>query len=235
MLKYEIVANELRRMIVDGSYPINSQLPIEKDIMEQFSVSRITVKRAFDILVEEGLVIRRRGKGSFVKNIDEKTALLFARSKQFLGFSNNYRTGIETFVNKFEVKLPSEDVQKKLKIDPDDWVYYFVRIRYHDDEPIVIEYTYMSMERIPGITMQILESSIYDYVETKLDLVIQSAHRIITARRSNAEERELLKIQDGVPVVNVEEVTFLDNGLPFSYTQNVHSGDKYQYVSIANK
>lgn len=236
MLKYEQIANDIRNKIVNGTYPVNSQLPLEKEIMEKYDVSRITVKKAYDILVEEGLIIKSRGRGTFVKDIDEDTALIFAKSRQFLGFSTNMaQSQIETKVSFFQVELPDEDVQKKLKIGPDDWVYHFIRTRIKDGVPTVIEYTFMPMELIPGITMQVLENSIYQYVEGELKLKIQSAHRIITAYSPNEEQKKLLDLKDNVPVVNVEEITFLDTGRPFSYTQNVHNSEIFQYVSITTK
>lgn len=236
MLKYEQIANDIRNKIVNDTYSVNSQLPLEKEIMEEYNVSRITVKKAYDILVEEGLIIKRRGRGTFVKDIDEDTALLFAKSRQFLGFSTNMaQSSIETKVSFFQVELPDSDVQKKLKIGPNDWVYHFIRTRYKEGQPVVIEYTFMPMELIPGITMDVLEHSIYHYVEEDLKLKIQSAHRIITAYAPNEEQKELLKLKDNIPVVNVEEITFLDTGKPFSFTQNVHNSEIFQYVSITTK
>lgn len=236
MLKYEMIANDIRNKIINNTYPVNSQLPLEKEIIQEYGVSRITVKKAYDILVNEGLVIKRRGNGTFVKNIDEDTALLFAKSRQFQGFSTNHaKSKIETYVSFFQVELPSEDVQKKLKINQNDWVYHFIRTRYKDDKPVVIEYTFMPMALIPGITKEILEHSIYQYIEEELKMKIQSAHRIITAYAPNEEQKELLKLEEMIPVVNVEEITFLDTGKPFSYTQNVHNSEIFNYVSITTK
>lgn len=236
MHKYEQIANDIRKKIVEGEYPINSQLPYEKDIMEKYNVSRITAKRAYDILVEESLIVKIRGKGTFVKNMDENSALLFMQSRQFLGFSRNYRNHqIESEVTYFEVALPDDDVQSRLKLNENDWVYHFIRTRLKDGEPVVIEYTYMPMSLIPGVTKETVKKSIYEYIENELNLKIDNAHRIITARMPYDEEQKMLKLDDNIPVVKVEEITFLSNGQPFSYTENIHSSEHFAYASIATK
>lgn len=235
MHKYDLISKDIRKKIVEGDYPINSQLPFEKDIMEQYNVSRITAKRAYDILVEEGLVVKIRGKGTFVKNMDDRSALLFMRTRQFMGFSsNNKNQEIDTTVVSFNVELPQPDICDRLKINKNDWVYHFTRVRHRDQDPVVIEYTTMPMALIPNLTQEIAEASIYAYVEGELGFKIKSAHRIITSRMPYDTEKELLNIGD-IPVVNVEEITYLDNGSPFSYTLNVHSSEHFSYVSIANR
>lgn len=236
MHKYEIIANDLRKKIVEGEYPINSQLPFEKDIMESYDVSRITAKRAYDILVEEGLIVKIRGKGTFVKNMDDSSVLLFMQSRQFLGFSKNNRNQkIESNVTHFEVVLPDDNIQSRLKINANDWVYHFVRTRHMENQAVVIEYTYMPMSLIPGVTRETVSKSIYEYIEDELGLKIDSAHRIITARMPYDEEKELLQLENNVPVVKVEEITYLTNGQPFSYTDNIHSSYHFAYASIATK
>ena len=158
------------------------------------------------------------------------------QSRQFLGFSRNYRNHqIESEVTHFEVALPDDGVQSRLKLNENDWVYYFIRTRLKDGEPVVIEYTYMPMSLIPGVTKETVKKSIYDYIENELDLKIDNAHRIITARMPYDEEQKMLKLDDNIPVVKVEEITFLSNGQPFSYTENIHSSEYFAYASIATK
>lgn len=93
----------------------------------------------------------------------------------------------------------------------------------------------MPMSLIPGVTEDIVKESIYDYIENELDLKIDNAHRIITARMPYDEEKVMLKLDENVPVVKVEEITFLTNGQPFSYTDNIHNSEYFAYASIATK
>ena len=72
MLKYEEIAEDIKNRIESGEYRPNDQLPLEKEMCEKYGVSRITIKKAMDKLVMRGLVVKRRGAGTFVKDIDDK-------------------------------------------------------------------------------------------------------------------------------------------------------------------
>jgi GntR family transcriptional regulator len=71
MAKYEEIAEDIRNGILSGKYNPNEQLPLEKEMCEQYGVSRITIKKAVDELVTQGLVIKRRGSGTFVKALND--------------------------------------------------------------------------------------------------------------------------------------------------------------------
>lgn len=90
MTKYERIANDMKEKIESGVYKPNDQLPFEAEMCDHYGVSRITVKKAMDLLVNEGLVVKRRGAGTFVKNITLKTdsEYPYSTSNQFSGFAN---------------------------------------------------------------------------------------------------------------------------------------------------
>ena len=104
-----------------------------------------------------------------------------------------------------------------------------------DGSPVVIEYTNMPIELIPGIKREVLEKSIYRYIEEQLHFKIQSAHRFIRALLPTPEEEELLQIEHGtLPILEVEQIAFLDDGRAFEYAKAHHRGDKqvFRVVSI---
>lgn len=236
MAKYKEIAEDIRRGILEGKYNPNEQLPLEKEMCQQYNVSRITIKKAVDELVDEGLVIKRRGAGTFVKAFDNSDVEGFSMSKQFSGFTeSNKNKKVESKILKFEVIHPSEEIATKLKMTCDDFVYYIVRVRYADDEALVIEYTYMPIGVIPGIKNDVLQKSIYGYIENDLKLKIKSAHKTIRAILPDKLEMENLAIDAGVPVLEVEQIGFLDNGQPFEYSISHHRGDKIEFKSISFK
>jgi len=142
---------------------------------------------------------------------------------------------VSSKIIKFEVIHPTEEIATKLKITIDDFVYYIIRTRYADDEPYVIEYIYMPISLIPGIKNDILMSSIYSYIEKNLKLKIKSAHRIIRAILPNEIEQEWLKIENNFPILEVEQVGFLDNGQPFEYSKARHRSDRMEFRSVSIK
>jgi GntR family transcriptional regulator len=236
MAKYEEIAENIRNGILSGKYNPNEQLPLEKEMCEYYGVSRITIKKAVDELVIQGLVIKRRGSGTFVKAVGGSDVQELSMAKQFEGFSEtNKDKKVSSKIVKFEVIHPTEEIATKLKITCDDFVYYTVRTRYADDEPYVIDYTYMPIGLIPGIKNDILLNSIYNYIEKDLKLKIKSAHRIIRAILPNELEKEWLKIESNFPILEVEQVGFLDNGQPFEYSKAHHRSDRIEFRSVSIK
>ena len=236
MAKYEEIAENIRNGILSGKYNPNEQLPLEKEMCEYYGVSRITIKKAVDELVIQGLIIKRRGSGTFVKAVGGSDVQELSMAKQFEGFSEtNKDKKVSSKIVKFEVIHPTEEIATKLKITCDDFVYHVIRARYADEEPYVIDYTYMPIGLIPGIKNDILLNSIYNYIEKDLKLKIKSAHRIIRAILPNELEQEWLKIESNFPILEVEQVGFLDNGQPFEYSKAHHRSDKIDFRTVSIK
>ncbi|MGN0143851.1 MAG: GntR family transcriptional regulator [Clostridium sp.] len=236
MSKYKDIAEDIRKDILDGKYNPNEQLPLEKEMCEYYDVSRITIKKAVDELVDEGLVIKRRGAGTFVKAFDNSDVEGFSMSKQFSGFSeSNKDKKVESKIVKFEVIHPTDEIAMKLKMTNDDFVYYIIRARYANGEAIVVEYTYMPIGVIPGIKNDILHKSVYHYIENTLNLKIKSAHKTIRAIGPNEYDKKYLNIDDTMPILEIEQIGFLDNGQPFEYSISHHRGDKSEFKSISFK
>lgn len=236
MTKYEEIADDVRQDIMNGKYSVNQQLPLEKEMCEYYNVSRITIKKAVDQLVSEGLVVKRRGAGTFIKDLASDEAKELSMSRQFKGFSEDHKSeSVSSKIVKFEVINPDEEVADKLRITVEDFVYHIIRVRYSDNIPFVIEYTYMPISLIPGIKNDVLENSIYRYIEDSLKLKIKSAHRTIRAISPNDIEQEYLEIDKGFPILEVEQIGFLDNGKAFEYSKSHHRGDKIEFRTVSIK
>ncbi|MVX65113.1 UTRA domain-containing protein [Clostridium chromiireducens] len=236
MAKYEEIAGDIRNGILSGKYNPNEQLPLEKEMCEHYGVSRITIKKAVDELVFQGLVIKRRGSGTFVKALDDNDVQELSLARQFEGFSETHKERkVTSEIIQFEVVHPTEEIATKLKITCDDFVYYVVRARFADDEPYVIDYTYMPIGLIPGMKKDVLLKSIYGYIENDLGFKIKSAHRLIRAILPSELEQKWLEIDSNFPILEVEQVGFLDNGQPFEYSKAHHRSDRIEFRTVSIK
>lgn len=234
MNKYEEIARDIYNDIASGKYEPGSQLALEKEMCAMYGASRITVKRAVDELVKQGLVVKRRGSGTFVKGVQEEDVENVGMCGQFGGFTNTYKGhDISTVVKKFEIVHPDEELAEKLKISLDDFVYDIIRVRYLDGKPANVEYTKMPIEVISGIKKDILLNSIYNHIENTLNLQIQSAHRTVTADMPTEEEKEYLQIEGVMPVLQVAQVAFLSDGRPFEYSVSRHRGDSSAFRAVS--
>ena len=234
MIKYQEIAGDIRKNILAGQYLSGEQLPLEKEMCAQYDVSRITIKKAVDELVKLGLVIKRRGSGTFVKSIDDEDAKDLSMARQFTGFTEtNKGKTLRTEIIKFDVVHPDKEIAAKLQIATDDFVYDIIRVRFANEMPIVIEYTKMPISLIPGIKKDVLLKSIYFYIQHQLKLKIQSAHRSIRAISPNPLEIEHLKVNESFPLLEVEQIAFLDDGRAFEYSISHHRSDQIVFKSVS--
>lgn len=238
MFKYEEIAKDIKQKIENGTYKPNEKLPQEMEMCKQYNASRITIREAMNLLVHQGLIMKRRGSGTFVKNIMEDLSDkdTIAKSYQFGGFSKDcIGHEISSDIHNLSVINPPEHVASQLKISTSDFTYYICRTRLIDKKPIVVEYTYMPINVISGITMDVLKGSIYDYIENKLKLKIKSAHRTARASLPTADEKKWLDIKadEIIPIFEVEQVAYLDDGRIFEYSKSRHRADYFELRSVS--
>ena len=224
MQKYNYIAGVVRKKIIDGDYEINQKLPSEKELGAEFSASKLTIKKALDILVSEGLIIKRRGAGTFVKSlsVDEMERLIIDNQMRGTTAFNPGKT-VTSKVLDFSVIPAPEKVSKKLNIAEKSFVYEIYRVRLVEEQPTVMEKMYMPIDLIVGLKKEDIEGSI----EEKLGLTIQSGHRTITVRKVTDFEAEELNLEQGDPVAVAEQTGYLSTGVPFEYSISVHRYDQF--------
>ena len=218
MLKYEKIAFDIKEDILSEKYKPNEQLPFEKELCEKYNVSKMTVKKALDLLVNDGLIIKRRGSGTFVKDITEKEIQRIIEKKQFSGLTTtSIGHKVTSKVLEFKIINATKEIADILKIEEDEFIYFVHRVRYVDDKAVVIEKTYIPLNLIPGMKLADVKKSIYGYIKDKLGLNIQSAHSTVRAMKSDELDRKYLNLEKDEPILEVERVAYLDNGKVFEY------------------
>ncbi|GEO58985.1 GntR family transcriptional regulator [Companilactobacillus bobalius] len=210
--KYVIVANRLRQQILEKEYQINEQLPQETAIAKSLNVSRITVRKALDILVSEGLIYRIQGSGTFVKDNQPGEGVKSKQSLEIFDF-NKYSVKL---IN-FGVSKPSPTVMDQMNINQFDLTYEIQRLIMNGKTIIALQNIFMPVKIIQGMQMGSLNGSIYDFIEKELDLNIDSAIRTISSEISNDDTSRILDLSKPEPLLTVEQRSFLDNGQIFEY------------------
>lgn len=233
MLKYMEIAIDIRDKILQEVYKPNEQLPFEKVLGEQYSASKMTVKKALDILVSEGLIIKRRGSGTFVKDVQVSDIQKIILSNQFQGLTNSYyKKKVSSIIIDFKVIPATKEISQNLKIEEDTFVYKIIRVRLIDDSPAVIEETYMPISIIPNLKKSILEGSLYEYIQGDLGLKIQSSHRTIRVKKANEFQIKHLNLKEHDPVAESKQIAYLDNGQAFEYSISTHSHLYFEFETV---
>ncbi|MGM9985941.1 MAG: GntR family transcriptional regulator [Bacillaceae bacterium] len=234
MKKYEKISNEVRKRIKEGVYPSDQPIPDENSLTKEFDCSRMTIKRALDELVMEGLLYRKRGHGTFIiqSTIYDNTVNVI--SEESVGLSKLLEDKeVTSKVIAFDIQFPTEEVAGQLRISKETPVYHIIRLRCVNGEPYVMEKTYMPANLIPGITHEVLHASIYEYIKDVLELKMGVTHRKIRACKSNELDQKYLDCKKDDPILEVEQVGFLNTGVPFEYSFTRHRYDKFVFTTVA--
>lgn len=232
MSKYKDIADDIRNKIKNNEYTFGQKLPYEYVLCMSYHCNKETMKKALEILVKEGLIIRRRGAGTFVKDYDP--AMESATNKFARGLTGKY-AGIKEVTSEvleFEVVPADEVLSKKLQIEIGDFVYHIIRLRFLDKKPHLIDISYMPISLIPNLKLEHLKGSIYEYIEKVLKLKIQSCHLTINAALSTPLEQQYLGLKQNEPYIQEEQISYLSNGAIFEYTLARHHYADFEFQTI---
>lgn len=233
MAKYKDIADDIRHKIKNQEYAFGQRLPYEYVLCMSYHCNKETMKKALEILVKEGLIIRRRGSGTFVKDMDP--ALENISGNVFTqGLSAKYKgiKKVTTQVLEFEVIPCDEFLAKKLQIEVGDFVYHIIRLRFLDEKPHLIDICYIPISIIPNLKLEHLKESVYGYIEKDLKLKIQSCHLTINAALSSPLEQQYLGLKENEPYIQEEQITYLSSGAIFEYTLARHHYADFEFQTI---
>lgn len=225
---YHQLKEELTKMI-ERKYSPGDLIPTESEIEELFSVSRMTVRLAVNTLVEEGLVIKRQGKGTFVQSpkITHSLSSITSWTQEMLDRSLTPKTLTTEYS---EMVCPRKIAQLLKLTNPEQQVIRLKRIRYANDEPMCIMINYLVKQEIPGFNEQSLKGeSLYKVLAEKYGVIITKAQETVEAREASEYEAEVLQIEPYAPVLFVTRLSYLPSDKPFEVVQVTSRADRYQY------
>lgn len=224
--KYQYLVNVLKDRI--ETMGKNEKIPSERQLAEQFNMSRLTVRKAVDQLVSQNKLYRINKVGTFTT--DEK---LYKKTDTFKGFSREVKKAGGTPSNKlieYSLKGASKDIAFKLGIKEGDPVYKVVRLRLKNNVPIMIDQAYFPQAVIP-LSETIVKGSIYDYITKTLGLKIKSAEQTYHATFAKEAFLKDLEIEKSTPVIKTELQVYLEDGRIFEYNVAYINTNHYQIVS----
>ncbi|MFR7797818.1 MAG: GntR family transcriptional regulator [Collinsella sp.] len=234
MPKYGAIAADIRRSIEDGALKPGDKLPTVVEFCELYSVSKITVKRAIEQITEEGLITSRRGSGTYVKDTAGLPGQAFFQGKndRAQGFSYEHRgEKVTSVVYDFSIVNPPADIAAQLGIAEDDFAYHVVRVRQADGKPIVIEYTYMPLELIPGLKKKDLYGSLYHFIREQCGLKI-SSFTVPFAPWQQPRKKPTSGHQTWLSLARAHQIGFLDSGAAFEYSTSRNVGDRFELHNV---
>ncbi|GAY73693.1 GntR family transcriptional regulator [Lentilactobacillus kosonis] len=215
-LVYRNIMTDLKRRIENNEFD-NKRLPDERSLSESYGVSRSSVKRALNVLANQGIIFKKRGSGTFINPLYQKNKSIFQYEGSNLGITDSFKSDGQIPQIKlldFKVVPATAELQTDLFLKPGDFVYQVKRLRTFDDHPFMIEQGYIPIKVAPELTQEVVVGSIFNYFEDTAGKSVTKSFMSIKAEPSNEEDRELLGLKENEPVGMMEGIFFLDDGTP---------------------
>jgi GntR family transcriptional regulator len=225
---YRQIEELLRQWIEEGNYKPGDVLPSEPDLESQFEVSRITVRQAIAELVQEGLLERERGKGTFVREpkITQKLNQISSWAETIQAIGMTPRT-VESRIE--EVKPPAW-VKRIISPSANGRVTRITRLRYANDEPMCIMTNYIRSDYVPRLEQEgLISESLYETLERRYKILLNHAEETVEATVADKMTAEKLKIYEGDPLLIVTRVTYNQLEEPIEVVTVKSRADRYQY------
>lgn len=224
--KYLEIKDYLNNKIKKGILKAGDKIPSERELMELFNVSRMTVRQAIDRLVNEGILVKMVGKGTFVTKEKLNTRLNILKSFTEEIIASGHKTSAK-LLSKREIRADPE-LAKKLKIPEYSSVLKVDRLRLVDGLVMSVNTSYFPMIRAFMIEeLDFSATSIYQQIEKELGLMIEKAVETISANAADRRISGLLRVKVGTPLLKITRLTIISNNIPIEYMEGLFRPDRY--------
>jgi GntR family transcriptional regulator len=222
---YQQLQRTLRDAIEKRVLDADDALPAERDLAEDFSVSRITVRKAIDGLVGEGLLVRQHGSGTFVRpRVEKNFSKLTSFSEDMRARGRKPRS---VWLQRAAGTVTPEEALA-LRLSPGTPVFRFHRIRFADDAPMAVEYATVVASCLGSVDA--VDSSLYEALEKAGNRPVRALQRL-RAVLLNAEQAERLGANERDAGLLVERLGFLADRRAVEFSQSYYRGDTYDFVA----
>jgi len=229
--KYYMLKKELVKKIDNDELVDNVMIPSERELCDTYNVSRITVRRAIDELVNEGYLYKIQGKGTFVKgdNLKQDLFSITSCTKDIcnLGMNPSRRVLSAEVIESFPKR------RRELELDLSDQLFCLDRVYLADGESINRTIAYLPLKYFPGLdTHNFQEESLYDVLEQNYQVKITRATRTIEAVLAKGEIADLLEVEEGMPIILFRGITYGIIGnkeVPIESFKSSYRTDKFKF------
>ncbi|MFD1672172.1 GntR family transcriptional regulator [Agrilactobacillus yilanensis] len=237
-LVYQRVIKALQNQIDAGKFS-DLKLPNERILAEEFQVSRSSIKKALNSLIQRGVVFQKQGAGTFINPLYLKNRPMFDIAGDNVGVTDTFqRNGKRPDIKviDFNVVPASPEVQESLFLEPGEFVYEIQRLRSFDDQPFMIEDGFVPIKLVPDLTKKNIAGSLYKYLHESRNIAVTRSFLTISADVSTANDQKLLNLKPVEPVGVMEGIFFMDRGTPieFSHMRLHYKFMRYNTFTLLN-
>ena len=226
---YYTIAEDLRREIRQGKYQDGEQVPSEYELSERYKVSRGTVRQAIGLLLQEGLLMRKQGLGTFVTS--RKIEQNFLKLMGFSEVMHAHDLEARAKLLQVEVLRPQPQICDLLQLGPEEKVVYLERLRFGGEEPLIVERSFFVYHLFaPLMEYDLEESSIYDLLARHTRVRLGRAKQSIEAKLCGPADSKVLDTPLGSPMLLLKRLVYVDSGGVFEYSEDTYRGDRLKFT-----
>lgn len=225
---YHQVEQDLRRLIRLQELPVNSLIPPEIALSEAYGVGRQTMRMAISHLVDDGLVKRQAGRGTFVQSQRDRRQFFLDRSftQQMIEIGLVPRSSVIR-TSKGLIDHKSASVFARYLGEP---YFQMERIRYGNDHPIGWQQSTVREKLCPGIgAIDFSRNSLFEVISGTFNYFIREIHHTVSAFGADDKMAKYLKVKPGTPLLQVNSSTFIANGQIVEYSKSLYRSDRYEF------
>ena len=216
--------------IVTGKYQIGDLIPAESEMMAYYKVSRATVRKVMDMLADEGLIEKKRGHGTYVKNLKAKSD-----NQKIVNFLREHSDGKRVASKKVLDKTvisADQEVLENLQLEEGAKVIRIERVRYADEKPMYIETNYLDYQWVPeALEKDFSKESLRVYYVNHCHIKLAKAEEKIYSILADERRARLLQVEEGAPLIYVKRVSYDENKIPREYVEAYYRADTY-YLTV---
>lgn len=227
MTKYQTIADDIIKRINIGEFNELFKLPIEDELIQYYQVSRNTVRLAIKELIKEGKVYSRQGSGYYIRKHLRNDCISITGTK---GLTHDFPDSIfDNHIISLELINADKELSESMLCEEGTLIYRVMRVRIVDGKKYAVEYSYYNKTIVPYLGREIVEKSIYDYLQNDLGLRFGYSDKYINAIKISSEEAKLLDLNKGDPGLVVEDYVFLETGQIFNISRMIYN---YKYANF---
>ena len=223
---YIRIHDAIKKEIDGGVWEIGQRLPSERDLADEYEVSRMTLRQAITLLVEEGILERRVGSGTYVAShrVQEK----MRGTTSFTEIVRSQGKTPSSQVVSYQRKPANETEIQQLQLKPSDYVVRMERVRYADNMPLVFEVASIPEKLIREFKREDITEHFFQTL-TDNGYEIGKSQQTIYAKNASERVANYLKVPKNHAVLALTQVSYFTDGRPFEYVHSQYVGDRFEF------
>lgn len=231
---FQSIYKDLKQKIEEEIYEFQELLPSENQMVDIYHCSRNTIRRAIGLLVADGYVQTLHGKGvRVIYQPVHQTSFSVGGIESFQESVKRNGLTSDTKIIQFAEIEADERVAKRTGFAAGSQLYYIQRLRYLDGKPLIFDINIFLKSIVPGITKEIAQKSIYDYIEQELSMTIVTSKRTMTVEHVTQLDEKYIDLKGYNCMAVITSQTYNADGEMFEYTQSRHHPDYFCFQDTA--